>query len=632
MPRHLERTLLREENLKRRLQWLSLCERLNETDKVVGWLSNVGPDQQGTPRDLMFLALAMDRYLGDARSLPIAYRALRGGYDDPQIHLNYTVGLFLTGRVGRSQIETPEQVGPDTAVILVEKEGGRRLTRVIETEPNPRIDRDEIALKDSLTSRLMGLRVGDEVELKTLATENAQYIVSSIQNKYVHAHFRSLERFETMFPESRAFGSLSIDPSKGDQQFKPIFDVVKSKGEFAKQIKSLYRSGRLPLVMAARFGGSSGFEFWEAILGDPDLQFNVVLGRPEDYAEVQNLLSDGKRRAVVDPITLYGLVRLNVAEIVRDSFDDLGVVQTTLDLLRREVHDGEESRGREQRVLGWDGEHYQMLQLGPEAIEDRISQAQAVLTFAETLTLVPAEAVGGIKDEAKQLFDELDFAYLDTVLAAKGDDRILLSDDLAFRLLAAEAAQIRTVWTQVSVGFAAGVHEILPEDYFQMGNTLAQARYFFTSINSGNFFHALKQSRWSLSPTLRTLIDLLARAPNVPRGVLNVLGDLAKIGWAQKTDVEAYETLFAAIFAAFNKAQPDRDLETLANAAFFQVQKFLRGGFLVQFRDRLLQSTYLKPAGTIADEGRRIQDVLAARIGHSLGQALHKARMGVREG
>ena len=68
----LERSLLGEENLQRRLQWLSLCERLSEPEKVVEWLSNVSPDQQGSPRDLMFLALVMDRYLGDARLLPIA--------------------------------------------------------------------------------------------------------------------------------------------------------------------------------------------------------------------------------------------------------------------------------------------------------------------------------------------------------------------------------------------------------------------------------------------------------------------------------------------------------------------------------------------------------------------------------
>jgi hypothetical protein len=148
------------------------------------------------------------------------------------------MALFLTGRIGRNQIEPPEQVGPDTAVVLTEKDGPRRLTRIIETEPNPRIDRDEIAPDDSLAARLMGLRLGDEVELRSIATESSRYLISTIQNKYVHTHFRSLEQFQVMFPESRAFGSLNIDPSKGDQQFKPIFDAVKQKGEFGRQIRT----------------------------------------------------------------------------------------------------------------------------------------------------------------------------------------------------------------------------------------------------------------------------------------------------------------------------------------------------------------------------------------------------------
>ena len=100
--------------------------------------------------------------------------------------------------------------------------------------------------------------------------------------------------------------------------------------------------------MAAKFGGASGFEFWEAVRGDPDLQFNVVLGRAEDFAEAHKTLSEGSRRAVVDPITLYGLVRLKIAGIVRASFDDLGVVQTTIDLLRRVLHERESERGRHQ--------------------------------------------------------------------------------------------------------------------------------------------------------------------------------------------------------------------------------------------------------------------------------------------
>jgi len=626
----LEQSLLGEENLQRRLQWLSLCERLSEPEKVVEWLSNVSPDQQGSPRDLMFLALAMDRYLGDARLLPIAYRALRAGYDDPQIHLSYTVGLFLTGKVGRNLadalLKPPTDVGPDTAVVLTEKDGPRRITRIIETEPNPRIDRDEIAASDPFAARLMGLRVGDEIELNSIAPENPHYVVSTIQNKYLHVHFRSLERFETMFPENRAFGSLSFDPAKGEQQFKPIFDAVKKRGEFAKELKDLYRSGRLPLVMAAKFGGGSAFEFWEGILGDPDLQFNVVLGRPEDYAEAHDLLSRVNGRAIVDPTTLYGLVRLKIAETVRESFDDLGVVQTTIDLFRRVVQDRERDRGRQQGVLGWDGEHYQMIELGPEAIEGRIAQAQEVLEFAQSLTVVPAEAAAGIKDEAKQLFDELDEAYLDTVLAAKGSDRILLSDDGPFRVLAAEAGGIKTVWTQAAVSFAVGQKELSSESYFEVGNTLADAKYFFTTISPGNFFYALKASQWELTPTVHTLIDLIARAPNVPQNVLNLLGDLAKVSWLQKPDVEAFERLFAAIFAAFAKAQPNLDLEAIGNVIFAAVQDFLRQRFEVRFRDELRSSTYMRSVGVIVQEQRSIYRGLAAQIGNSLGQALRKAQ------
>ena len=73
----LEKLLLHEDNLHRRLQWLSLCERLSHTDTVVDWLKQVDPSQQGQPRDLLFLASRIDWYLGDPKCLPIAYRALR---------------------------------------------------------------------------------------------------------------------------------------------------------------------------------------------------------------------------------------------------------------------------------------------------------------------------------------------------------------------------------------------------------------------------------------------------------------------------------------------------------------------------------------------------------------------------
>ena len=622
----LEKLLLHEDNLHRRLQWLSLCERLSDTDTVVDWLKQVNTSQQGHPGDLIFLALRIDWYLADPKCLPIAYRALRGAYDDPQIHLGF-IALFLTGRVRRNPIEPPEQVGPDTAVALVEKDGPRRLTRIIETEPNPRIDRDEIAPDDSLATRLIGLRVGGEVELRTIAAESPRYVVSAIQNKYLHAHVRSLEQFQVMFPESRAFGSLSIDPSKGDQQFKPIFDAVKQKGEFGRQIRDLHRSGHLPIAIAAKFGGTSGFEFWDAIFADEAMQFNVVLGRQEDYAESLGLLSQQTHRAVIDPITLYGLVRLKIAETVREAFDDLAVVQTTLDSLRRVLQEREADRGREKGILAWDGEHYQMVRLAPEAIEQRVADIQEVLSFAETLTLVPAEAVGELTNEAREVFNDLDPAFLDTIFAARGNDRILLCDDRPFRTLSTEALQIKSVWTHAAVTAAVN-KTVLPEEYFRISNILAESRYFYTTLNAGNLFYEWKRSNWTMTPTLQVLLDLLARPTNAPQGVMNVLANLAQIAWAnkpQKRDDEAFEHLVGAIFVAFKKAEPECHLQVLADMMSAPLLRFVRSRFDGPFQYLLQRSTYYTPVENIVAEVHAIQESIVAAIVQAFARALLKA-------
>jgi len=622
----IEQHLLTTEDIQWHLHWLSLSERLGDTKRVVDWLQEVKPDQQARPRDLMPLALAINRYLGDPKCLPIAYRALRGAYDDPQMHLGYTIGLFLTGRIAQRHVETPNRVALDTAVVLAKKDGSKRFTRIIEAEPNPQIEHDEIPPDNSLARRLLGLRVGDEIELDTLDIEPALYVVTTIQNKYLHVHFRSLERFQSMFPESRAFGSFTIDESKGDERFKPIFDAVKRRGEFGREIKKQYRTGQLPLVAAGRIGGSTGIEFWEAVRADQEMQFIVTPGGPDDYLNAARLL-ERARRAIVDPITLFGLVRLKIADAVRASFEDLGVVQTTIDLLRRLVHERERSRDGKQGVIGWDGEHFQMVELGPDAVEQRIAEAQEVLSFAESLTLLPAEAPGEIHDQAKHLFSDLDPAYLDTILAAWGGDRILLCDDLPFRMLAAETTPIEGIWTQPAVAFGISVGRLPTDNHFRVGNALAEAGYFFTTINSGNFLHALKESEWKATPTLQALVDLLARPANVPQRVFVVLSDLIWGGWATSPTSEAFVAFFTAVFAGFKKAQPGLDLDGLANAAFARAQDIMRRNILhARLPDQLRQSTYLTPVATISAALREIPNETIKLIGQLLAQALHKAK------
>jgi cellulose synthase operon protein C len=102
----IERNLLIEGELQWRIQWISICQRIGDTKAIIEWLSGVTPDQDGPAKELMVLAQAINHYTGDLKCLPIAYRALRSAYTDPQVHLGYTVGLFLFGHVGGGHIET----------------------------------------------------------------------------------------------------------------------------------------------------------------------------------------------------------------------------------------------------------------------------------------------------------------------------------------------------------------------------------------------------------------------------------------------------------------------------------------------------------------------------------------------
>jgi hypothetical protein len=135
-----------------------------------------------------------------------------------------------------------------------------------------------------------------------------------------------------------------------------------------------------------------------------------------------------------------------------------------------------------------------------------------------------------------------------------------------------------------------------------------------------------KYQIWLVTPTLQSLLDLLARPTNGPQGVINVLRNLARIAWGQKPNDEAFETLFVAIFVAFKKAQPECDLQGLAEVASTTLMQFVRSRFDGPFQDLLRRSTYMTPVRNIVAEVHAVEERVAARVGIALDRALQKAR------
>jgi cellulose synthase operon protein C len=623
----LESRLRNHESLTVRLRWTALSERHGQTKEVIAWLEQVGPSQQGATNELMPLALAIDRHLADPKCLPIAYRALRQGFNDPQAHTAYSIGLFLMGRIGRADFVRPKKVDADTAVVLEEVSTGETLVRIIETEPSPEIARDEIAPTSELARQLIGHRLGDRITVETLGPSSKTFRIREIQNKYVFAHQRSLNRFSELFPDSKLIGSFELRGETPTEEFEPVFASVRNRYESMEALNQAYKEGKLPIALWAEMAGGSPLEAWETIYASPDLEIPSCFGLPDELASAEKQLSESSR-LVVDPVTLWGIVRVGIADAVMASVDELALVQSSMDLIRQDLEERRAKRGTQQGSMLFDGERYHFIELTEEFIEAQIAEAERVLKFAETLPIVPAEGDAPNDERASQVFERLPAAFCDTILAVQGAQALLFSDDRLFRAVAQETSSVRGVWTQAIVhqGLARG--RISPAEYHRLVKDLLKAKYVFTVIGVGNFLSELQESSWQITDGLHLLSRSLMKASNEPNSVASVLSDLLRLAWGQRPSNAQFAELVRTLGNAGLEGRTEAELRAVFEAALRRVTRtMMLNGRRMYLRPRLLASTTMRThAGTIREIDERAR-TLASELQTFVFEALDDMKL-----
>jgi tetratricopeptide (TPR) repeat protein len=579
------------DSLRLRLAWVGLCQRSGDESTAAAWLVSVTPDVDGSADDLIRLARAISRLAPDFKYLQIAYRALRAGYGDPQIHLGYTIGLFVTGGVPPEWVRGPSRVEADSVVILRQIGGDRRLIRVLESEPQPSISRDEIATDSELAQALVGLACGERVELSNLGTDEAWFEVEEIRNKYLHAHLVSLDRFEDLFPGHKGMGRVRFPEKPTAADFEPIFKMLRARAKSGEVLIDAYIAGKLPLALFAKISGGSIFDLWEAVHGNERLGVLMAVGAGEEL-KVGLERARCAELAVVDPVTLWGLRRLGLEARVLSAFPRVGLVQGTVDLLRELVQDRRESVGRKQGTMSWVGDSPTVIEVDNAWCAARLAEAEDVLAFAETLEILPAEASAALAEEARPILARLPSAFVDTIYAAQTPGRVLLSDDRVFRGLSEAAGGVSGVWSQVALQAALSQARITIQEYADGVLALVEAAYSFTSLSTPVLMHALKAANWRIEPRVEKLFLLVARPSNEPESVKRLLTDILALAFTTDLERVAFCAIASALLQAFKAAQPDRDLRLLVADIRGRLRNRLLSHVRVP-RSELLNSTYL---------------------------------------
>jgi len=458
--------------------------------------------------------------------LPLAYRARRLAFGDPDVHLAY-LHLFLRREDADRESLEPAAIGADCTVQLKRNNETRRFTILGEESVDG--DRGELRIDDSLARKLLGKRKGDLVRVKDTPLEQVEYEIVEVQSKYVAAFQETMSGFSTWFPDHPALHRVDVR----DGDFSKMTMLLDARQKRIFEVMRLYRDGRITLGAFAGMVGSDLTELWAGMISRPDGIVMAATGTVEDIRRDAKHVGNAKE-LVFDLTALLTLAYLGLLERVAAAMERVIVPQAVLDDLNEKL--ANDFVGPRPSMTVWkEGDRYLRHETTPEALERGRQFLRGIRSFIEThAELAPAEGVLEFdQTKIKELQQILGRSATAAILVARSRGTLLYSDDLGLRAVARNDWQVEGCWTQAIL---ARLHEssaISEDEYHEAVVKLAIGNYHFVSINSGDLLWVLRRDDLKASHTVAHMLGLLGGPECSEETAVPIVADCIRAVWLE---------------------------------------------------------------------------------------------------
>lgn len=532
-------------NLEMRLAWIGVLQRQGEQGTIEAFLSKPLDLSDAKADERIRLAQLLDRYGKTDEALQLAYETRCRFHNVPQAHLALLGLLVFRGKRPVPPSLHVTAIGVDTAFTVAD-DAGRRRTFIIEPGPARDSQAGEIAPDSPLAKNALGHRKGDRIIVAENAFQKDEQRVVDIKHKYVHALHESMEQFNVLFPDyGNAFASITLPKkSKGRDRFEPIFKAVSDRHDAVLRVEELYQQNGLPIGVVAKLLGVDPVETWCGLAASERVKLNCCLGTAPERLAAFKLIDSHPGGFVVDPITLYVICVLDIQEGVVAVTGRLGLVQSTLDcfnnlLEKRRVHTG----GERMMMFKKDGQFYKQ-EISAQDVERSVRFLERVLAWALTkCDLLPAVGKTDLDQDGREVAGYMAPAFMDTLLAAQGANRILLSDDLHLRRLAKGLLNVNGVWLQPVLIKALRRKDISRDRYNEAIIAFINANYYFASIDAGVLLHAAMMGDWEATASFRQVAATLGGKDCDPGPATEIAGTFLVDMWSRPIPVWQREQL-----------------------------------------------------------------------------------------
>jgi cellulose synthase operon protein C len=542
-----------------------LFYKAGERDKALEALEALRLPRNPSAIDLMFVAQVRAEYGQLEQAVEIGYRARKVGFDDPRIHLAYMNLIVLRERDETQFLELDRITG--VAAFLLRDMHGVERWFVMERE-HPKTQSGEISPESTLGRAAVDKKVGDLITLSESPLKVDRRSVSQIKHRAVHALHETMERFEEWFPGHPGLTRFSIKEEAGQVDLTEIQRVLRARSQQADDVEAAYRGGKLPLGTVAKMVGINPIELWSCFPADLKIEMVCCLGTAAERAQAIELVAS-KPKWIIDPLELLSIHVLGVHDAVRSTINDLGLCQSSLDMIEEVIAEKGRGIGKPSYTLAMIGDQIVRTEVSPEAGAARIQFLTGVRDWAkENLTIVPAIGIAG-KPPNEQLREVLGQDFFDILLAAEGDNRCLLSDDFAFRVIASEVGNIAGAWLQALLMVACSKGLLSQERYILAVVKMLDAKRTFICVGDSEVrFTAFRSlTKGQVAPEFRTLCRAIGSPTASFADALVIVTKVLMHLWSSSADLRCQSNLTFALLSGITDQQPARINELLVRAA-----------------------------------------------------------------
>jgi tetratricopeptide (TPR) repeat protein len=526
-----KRLELMPDDYQSRARWAEIQLAFRNVEAVEAYLRNQRRTEgQLKPQQAMEVSRIYRAVGKPLDALRLIYETLRTYPNSEPVNIAL-ISVLLADRDINLPTDPKIPIGIDTAFAV--QHGSQQSIFIVEDRPAEEMREHEMRPEHPLAVRALGQHAGDRVLMSETPYSREEGTILWVKHKYLHALHQTMETFEARFPHQKALFRVPIEKKDGQLELAPILKALDARAEQTQRLTKLYTENHLPLCALAKASRTNVLDLWRGLITDTQINIAVCLGTEDERNKAFKLLKVARTRGLIlEPLSLYLLHSLGVLTPVEKLFGRLAVAKATLDTFQDLIDERALQSDGYLSLAKVDG-NYVRQEISAEDIAANVRQLQAIVEWAKAnCEVVPAVPNQDLQETNPRAAREvLGDAFFDTLLAANGSDRVVLSDDQYLRALANQSFAVDVVWTQPLLLELLAKGELTAEEYVKALGVLIQSKYNFSSVNASDLLTAVKVDPWTRESNFPILASALSARNVQPSSLINVTVEFLTALW-----------------------------------------------------------------------------------------------------